>query len=118
MLKQSYVPETIARTIVDSLNADAAKSNAARQVQIAVLKQHLAALRTRIDQLYEDKLDGKITEEFWNGKQSEYSDQERSIETALSSLITPITSDRVLTVQGIFELANKAVEAANCLSQA
>ena len=107
LLKQIYVPETIARTIVDSLNADLNRSQAERQQQIAGLKQRLAALRTRMDALYEDKLDGKITEEFWTRKQAEYSDQERSIETALSSLSRPITTDRVLNVQRIFELANK-----------
>ncbi|HYL13398.1 MAG TPA: hypothetical protein VEV41_10190 [Terriglobales bacterium] len=108
LLMQIYVPETIARTIVDSLNADLNQSERKRQEQIAALKQRLTALRTRMDQLYEDKLDGKVTEEFWTRKQSEYADQERSIETALSSLRRPITSDRVLTVRRIFELANKA----------
>jgi hypothetical protein len=108
LLKQIYVPETIARTIVDSLDADRNRSERKRQEQMAAFKQRLTALRTRMDQLYEDKLDGKITEEFWKHKQAEYSDQERSIETALSSLSTPITPDRVLNVQRIFELANKA----------
>ena len=102
LLKHIYVPETIARTIMDSLNADLTQFERKRQEQIAALKQRLAALRTRMDQLYEDKLDGKITEEFWTRKQSEYADQERSIETALASLSTLITSDRVLTVQRTF----------------
>jgi site-specific DNA recombinase len=80
----------------------------ANLVQVAGLKQRVAALRTRMDQLYEDKLDGKITEDFWKRKQVEYSDQERTLETTLSSLNTPITRDRVLTVERVFELANKA----------
>jgi site-specific DNA recombinase len=108
LLKQIYVPKTIARTIVDSLDADRNRSERKCQEQMAALKQRLTALRTRMGQLYEDKLDGKITEEFWKHKQAEYADQERTIETALSSLSTSITSDRVLTVQRIFELANKA----------
>ena len=106
LLKQIYVPEMIARTIVDSLHTDRNQSERKRQQQIVALKQRLTALRTRMGQLYEDKLDGKITEEFWTHKQGEYADQERTIETALSSLNTPISSDRVLTVQRIFELAN------------
>ena len=108
LLKQIYVPETIARTIVDSLNSDLDRSERERQEQIVAFKQRLAAIRTRMDSLYEDKLDGKITEEFWARKQAEYADQERSIETALSSLNTPVTADRVLNVQRIFELANRA----------
>src|SRR5437016_12845699 len=108
LLKQIYVPETSARTIVDSLNSDLDRSERERQEQIAACKQRLAAIRTRMDSLYEDKLDGKITEEFWVRKQAEYSDQERSLETALSSLNRPTTSERVLTVARTFELAQKA----------
>src|SRR5439155_26716064 len=103
-----YVPETIARTVVDSLQADLSRSEQKRQEQSAALQQRLAALRTRVDQLYEDKLDGKITEDFWTRKQAEYSDQERSLETALSSLNRPVTADSLLNVQRIFELANRA----------
>jgi uncharacterized protein YheU (UPF0270 family) len=61
-----------------------------------------------VDQLYEDKLDGKIAEDFWKRKQTEYSDQERSLETAVSRLNRPITPERVLTVARTFELAEKA----------
>jgi site-specific DNA recombinase len=108
LLKQIYVPETIARTIVDSLSSDLDRANLQRQEQIAGLKQRFAALRTRMDSLYEDKQDGKITEEFWTRKQAEYSDQERSLEAALSSLDTPLSPECVLNVQRIFELANRA----------
>jgi DNA invertase Pin-like site-specific DNA recombinase len=108
LLKQIYVPETIARTVVDSLQADLSRSEQKRQEQSAALQQRLAALRTRVDQLYEDKLDGKITEDFWKRKQAEYSDQERSLETAVSNLNRPITPERLLTVARTFELAQKA----------
>ena len=108
LLKQIYVPETIARTVVDSLHADLTRSEQKRQEQVSTLGQRLAALRTRMDQLYEDKLEGKISEAFWARKQVEYSQQERSIETALSSIDHPITPERVLTVERTFELAQKA----------
>lgn len=51
------------------------RSEEQRQERIAALRQRLAALHTRMDQLYEDKLDGKISGEFWGRKQAEYSDQ-------------------------------------------
>src|SRR5437016_14110995 len=108
LLKQIYVPEMIARTVVNSLQADLNRSEEKRQEEMAALRQRLSAVRTRMDQLYEDKLDGKITEEFWVRKQAEYSDQERSLETALSSLSRPVTADSLLNVQRIFELANRA----------
>ena len=64
LLKDIHVPETVARTIVDSLQADSDRAEAARRQRIAEAQQRLAALRTRMDQMYEDKLDGKIDEEF------------------------------------------------------
>jgi site-specific DNA recombinase len=108
LLKDIYVPETVARTVVDSLQANLAKSEADRQQQAAGLSQRLATIRTRMNQIYEDKLDGKIDEEFWKCKQAEYRDQERHLETLAVSLQTPVAADRVLTVERIFELANKA----------
>ncbi len=108
LLKQIYVPETIARTVVDSLHADLNRSEQKRQEQVAGLHQRLAALRTRMDQLYEDKLEAKISEAFWARKQAEYSEQERSVETALSGLSHPLTPDCLLTVERTFELAQRA----------
>ena len=52
------------------------------------------------------KLDGKIDEQFWTRKQAEYLEQERSLEAALSSMHVPVTSENVLTVERVFELAN------------
>jgi hypothetical protein len=72
------------------------------------VKQRLALLRSRIDRLYEDKLDGKITQEFWATKASEYREQELALETALKRLTRPVVPDHALTVERIFELANKA----------
>lgn len=46
--------------------------------------------------------------QFWARKQAEYSEQERSIETALSSLNRPVTLERVSTVARTFELTQKA----------
>jgi hypothetical protein len=96
------------RIIVDSLHADSDKAEASRKQRISEVQQHLAALRTRMDQMYEDKLDGKIDEEFWARKMNEWRDQERALESQLASLDARVTAESVLTVQRIFELANKA----------
>jgi site-specific DNA recombinase len=108
LLKGIYVPETVAHSIVDSLKAESARAESERQQRISGIEQRLAALRTRMDQMYEDKLDGKINEEFWTRKMNEWREQERTLEAALSGLRTPVTAENVLTVKRIFELANKA----------
>jgi len=71
LLKGIYVPETIAQTIVDSLQSDSTRAEAERQKRIAATQQRIAALRARMDQMYEDKLDGKIDDEFWTRKMNE-----------------------------------------------
>ena len=108
ILKDLYVPETVAKTIVDSLQADSDRSKASRQQRIAEVQQRLSALRTRMDQMYEDKLDGKIDEEFWARKMNEWREQERTLESQLSALSSPATGDFVLDAQRIFELAHRA----------
>jgi site-specific DNA recombinase len=108
LLKNIYVPETVARTVIDSLQTDLARSEAQRKEQAVVLQQRLSTIRTRMDQIYEDKLNGSIDEEFWKRKHAEYREQERQVETSASSLNAPVTTKTVLTAQRIFELANKA----------
>jgi site-specific DNA recombinase len=108
LLKNIYVPVAVVRAIVDSLQADLQRSEALRREQVAAIQQRLATISTRMDQLYEDKLDGKIDEQFWTRKQAEYRGQERTLEAALSGLSAPVTRENVLTVEKVFELANKA----------
>ena len=108
LLKDIYVPETVARTVVDSLQADIEGSEERRKQQLAALHQRLASLRTRMDRIYEDKLDGTIDDEFWTRKQAEYRELERDLSGSISRLSAPAKRENVLTVERIFELANKA----------
>jgi hypothetical protein len=68
LLKNIYVPETVVHNIVDSLQSDSAHAETERQKRVAAIEQRLAALRARMDQMYEDKLDGKVDAEFWTRK--------------------------------------------------
>jgi site-specific DNA recombinase len=108
LLKGIYVPEGIAEQIVGSLEADRERSEAQRQERLTGIQQRLAAVRTRMDQIYEDKLEGKIDEGFWARKQADYREQERQLEAALSAATASVTADHVLTAKRIFELSSKA----------
>jgi hypothetical protein len=107
LMKGIHVPGAIAEKIVDSLQADAKRSDAERLEQISGLRQQLATIRTRMDQIYEDKLDGKIDDELWTRNQAKCREQERTLEATLSSLDVTVTRVGVLTVERFFELANK-----------
>ena len=61
-----------------------------------------------MDQMHEDKLDGKVDAEFWTRKTNDWREQERKLETDLSNLRAQVPAENALTVKRIFELANKA----------
>jgi hypothetical protein len=42
-----------------------------------------------MDQMYEDKLDGKIDQEFWACKMNEWREQERALERSFRLSATP-----------------------------
>jgi hypothetical protein len=108
LLKDIYVPETVAHSIVSSLQTEAADAEAERQKRVEGVHQRLAALRSRMDQMYEDKLDGKVDEAFWTRKTHEWREQERRLESDLSNLKMQVPAGNSLTIKKIFELANKA----------
>ena len=108
VLKDIYVPEHVVQAVVQDIESDQGRTESERRERLAGIEQRLRALRTRMDQMYEDKLDGKIDEEFWARRMSDWRAQERALESAADSLSTPIPGNRALTAQRILELANKA----------
>jgi len=108
LLKDICVPEAIAQTIADALQSDSIRANAERQKRMVIAEQRIGALRARMDQMYEDKLDGKIEDEFWARKMNEWREQERRLESELSALRSQVGAQGVLSVKRVFELANKA----------
>ena len=89
LLQQIYVPDAIAQAIVQSIQADQERAESERQSRADAIKQKLAALRNRMDKMYDDKLDGRIDEEFWMRKMNEWREQERALQSALDSLSLP-----------------------------
>ncbi len=67
----------------------------------------LAQIQRRMDQAYQDKLDGKISEEFWTRKSAEWQVEETQIRESIQALETA-RPDRLLDAARILELANKA----------
>ena len=61
-----------------------------------------------MDQAYSDKLDGKIPEEFWQRKMTDWQAEEQRIEMAITGVTDQTGTDRLLNAKRILELANKA----------
>lgn len=104
------VPDHVARAIVESIENDEGTANSERLRKLCDVQQRLSALRSRMDRMYEDKLDGKIDEDFWNRKMADRRTEERALQSAADSLNMPFPENRnrALTAKRIFELANSA----------
>jgi site-specific DNA recombinase len=102
------IPPEIVEQIVAKLRED--QGNAANRLNAerARLQARLTTIQGRIDVAYIDKLDGKISEEFWERKAAEWSAEERQAKLALDGLVDGGADDTALNAQRVLELANKA----------
>ena len=107
VLKNIHIPDEILLRLQQSLTCDQNRLENELVAQRQILEQRISSVRRRMDQSYQDKLDGKISEEFWERNMREWSDAELQGLAALSRLQAP-TRDRVLDAHRILELANKA----------
>jgi hypothetical protein len=62
----------------------------------------------RADGQRTDKLDGKIPEDFWERKTSDWRMEEQQVKMAMEGLNSAEIGDRALDAQRILELANQA----------
>ena len=107
-LKGLQVPPMVVSEIVAALHEDQKQALGKVSAEQTRLDSRLTAIRHRMDAAYSDKLDGKIPEDFWERKMSEWRMEEQQVQMAISGLANAETSDRALDAQKVFELANKA----------
>src|SRR6266852_553702 len=86
ILKNIHIPDDVLRQLQDSLRQDSKKIQEEVAAQRTRLEQRLSAVRRRMEQAYLDKLDGKISEEFWAAKNAEWQEEANGIALALGGL--------------------------------
>ena len=72
ILKDIHIPDGILHQLQNSLRQDSEQFREETTAQRTRLEQRLSAVRRRMEQSYLDKLDGKISEEFWSAKHAEW----------------------------------------------
>jgi site-specific DNA recombinase len=107
-LKQIHIPDALVKRISATLEEDQIRMRNDSAKHRQQLQQQLSKVRERMDKAYSDKLDGAITEDFWKRKMNEWQVEEQRIEAVISGLGNGAKDDRVLDMQRILELANKA----------
>jgi site-specific DNA recombinase len=107
-LKGLQVPEEVVSQIVATLRNDQQQSVSKVSAERSQLEARLTAIRKRMDDAYTDKLDGKIPEDFWERKMTDWRMEEQQVKMAIQGLSGAETGDRAVDAEKIFELANKA----------
>jgi site-specific DNA recombinase len=107
IVKDIYIPDEILGQLEHSLLKDKGRAEAQTKAEGERLKQRLAQVRGRIERAYLDKIDGKISEEFWGARSSDWNREEQQILMAMQGLEQQ-RPERILDGVKILELANKA----------
>ena len=107
VLKNIYIPDDVLLNLNNSLTQEQMTSRSEKKQQRERLQQRLSSVLRHIDQSYLDKLDGKIEEDFWRKKTSEWRMEEQQIQMAIQGL-EQANPDQLLTAKRTLELANKA----------
>jgi len=107
-LKGLQMPEEIVSRIVTAIRKDQQQSVSKTKTERSRLEARLATIHKHMDDAYTDKLNGKITEDFWERRSNDWRIEEQQVKMAIEGLESAETGDRALDAQRILELANKA----------
>jgi site-specific DNA recombinase len=107
ILKDIHIPDDVLKALEKSLREDQRGSEANTKAERGRLEQRLSQIRGRIEKAYVDKLDGKISEDFWQSQSARWSQEESQVAMAIRGL-EAVRPERVLDGVRILELANKA----------
>ena len=86
VLKKIHIPDQVLGPLQKVMVEDRGRTEELKQHETERLKQRLTAVRRRADQAYLDKLDGKISEDFWLRKMSDWQQEEQQILIAIQGL--------------------------------
>jgi hypothetical protein len=107
ILKDIHIPDEVFSKLQTSLLTDKTSQESSYNQQKERLQERLALLRRRIEQIYVDKLDGRVSEEVWLRKSTEWQQEEQQVLMAIQGL-KGAGPERLLKRVRILELANKA----------
>lgn len=107
ILEQIHISDAGIRFIVEALKKDAKEKRVMINDMLANYKKQQTRLRNRLDHLYEDKLDQKISEDFYTRKYNEYSLELTDVTNKIAK-IDQATFNYHAFAQTILELCQKA----------
>ncbi len=107
ILKNIHVPDNVLSQLEKAIFNDQAGFESRKAEDRERLNRRLAEIQNRMDRAYTDRLDGKISDDFWERKNQEWRDQEQRLILGIKAL-DEAKQGRCLDSLKILELANKA----------
>jgi site-specific DNA recombinase len=107
IVKDIFIPGSVLAQLENSLLNDKGHQETVRNEQRSRLTERLGSVRNRLDQIYLDKLDGKISDDFWARKSDEWRSEEQRLCAEMLSL-DEMKPEKLLDGVRILELAHKA----------
>jgi hypothetical protein len=108
ILKQISVPVDVARLIACINQNSEATEKAELQQTITRFQQRISTINARIGTAYDDRADGKITEDFWVKKKEEWNAEKGQLETDLRAAQKVTPENHGLTAERVLNLASRA----------
>ena len=108
VLRDVSIPPKVARDIEKALQSEHVGQEDQAARERARLARELDALHRRMDAAYTDKLDGKITEDFWQRKQEDWQAEELRIKAQFARLKESTGGDGLIAARRVLELAQDA----------
>ena len=108
VLRDVSLPSDVARAIEMSLECAHVEMRKRAATERARLERELDALHRRMDAAYDDKLNRKISDEFWERKQADWESEDARLKGLISALNKGTVDDRLLDMRRILELAQRA----------
>lgn len=109
LFKSLQVPKDIIEEITASLRTAHKDKSQFHRTMLDSLHKDYNKYQTRIERMYDDKLDGSITEDEYNKKREEFQAAQREITDKISKLGTA-DEDYYLTSEYLLQLANRAYD--------
>ena len=100
-LRGLQASHSLVRQVVSGLRQDL-------QLERSRLELRLTGIRNRLDRAYTDKLDGKISEDFWERRTNEWRIEEQQLKAAIERVDNGDQEERALDAERVFELANRS----------
>ncbi len=107
LLENIVIPEDIQKLILDSLRASLKDKIEYHNACVQKIQAQVKILQHRIDQAYLDKVDNKISEDFWKTQTKKWIDEKEELSIKLLGYQKADTN-YLENANLIFELANKA----------